>query len=232
MIMKRATILLALLAAVGTAAVLWQRLSITELREPAPLLASGVESNVASSAAMNSELEREAVELRAQTRDLPKLRTEVSQLRVRQRELATARVEHERLLRAKESGAPVPREIPPGFVSREQLRNAGYETPEDTIQTFFWAMREGNAAVAMESLSPENKQRIRFDSVPPEQREALELKARGGAPEMKQFNDFNVAERQQLSEDKVKLYLRSSLSTNTVSYELKRFGTEWKLVDF
>jgi hypothetical protein len=234
LIMKRVTIFLAMLAVIGTAAVLWQRLSATNLhRQTEAASAANSEFNTASSAATNSELEREAAALRARTRDLAKLRNEVSQLRTKQGELAAARAENERLLQAKQTRAAAPREAPPGFVAKEQLRNAGYETPEDAIQTFFWAMREGSLELAMQSFAPGQWDRIQFEKLSAEKRAQEEEKfKRDEKRAMEHFNDFSVARKEQTSEDTVVLHVHSSISTNTAKFQLKRFGSEWKLSEF
>lgn len=231
---KRVTIFLASLAAIGTAAVVWQRLSCADLtRQIRAAPATSSESNMAPSSAMNSELEEETAALRAQTRELPKLRNEVNQLRAKQNEVMTARAEHEQLVRAQQSGARLPREVAPGFISKEQLRNAGYETPEDAIQTFFWAMREGNFELAMQSLSPEERELARLERLSPEKRAQEETNFKRDVQEtMEHFNDFTVARREQLSDDTVALHVRSSISTNTSKFQLKRFGAEWKWVGF
>lgn len=235
MIMKRATTLLALLAAIGTAAVLWQRLSMVKARHAVSASASNSEPTSATVSATNTDLEREAAALRAQTTDLAKLRNEVSQLRTRQGELAAVRAEHEQLRRAKEIGAPIPREVPPGFIPKEQLRNAGLETPEDAVQTFFWAMREGELAIMLQSLSPENEERKQTERMPPEKRAEFEQMFRAKESReknpMNHFNDFGVRGKEVISDDAVVLHIGSSLSTNTATVKLERSGGEWRLRD-
>ena len=228
---KHTTFILAMLGALGTAAVVWQRVSVAQANRQ--LQAVPADSN-ASTIGADAAMEQEAAALRVQTRDLAKLRNEVSQLRTRPSELAAARTENARLIEAKQTGAPLPREVPPGFISKEQLRNAGYESPEDALQTLFWAMREGSYQLAMQLFASGNRERVHFESLTPEKRAQDEegFRQRASQQLMKNFNDFSVAQREQISEDAVILHVRSSVGTNTLKFELKRFGNEWKLVDF
>ena len=227
---KRATFMMAVLAAVSTATVVWQRVSSPDANQQlraAPMV------NSESNALANSQLEQEVEGLRAQTRDLAKLRNEVSQLRARQNELADARAENAQLLDAKRTGAKLPREAPPGFISKEQLRNAGFETPENAVQTFFWAMREGELAVMLQGLVPENEERKQLDRMPPEKRMEFEklFRAKDSREAMDHFNDFAVRGKEVISDDDVVLYIGSSLSTNTAKVKLARTAGEWRLHD-
>ncbi len=230
--MKRFTVILAVLSLLGTGGILWQRRGLSDLRanKPAPgfqSLGAAVDSN------QRAALESEVVALKSETKDLARLRNEIGQLRTEQNEWANVRAENERLADAKRTGAPVPREVPPGFISREQLRNAGYETPESTVETFFWAMREGNYEAVMQSFALGNRERANFENLSPENRakEASDFKQRISQRMMQQFNDFSVAGREDISADTVVLHVRSSVSTNTLQHRLKRVGQEWKLDD-
>jgi hypothetical protein len=230
--MKRFTVILAILSLLGTGSVLWQRHALSDLR--ASKRTVGFQSpDAAIDSKQFAALESEVAALKNETKDLARLRNEVGQLRTKQNELVNARAENERLLDAKRTGATLPREVPPGFISREQLRNAGYETPENTVQTFFWAMREGSYEIAMQSFAPENRDRAYFENLSPENRakEANNFKREISQPMMQQFNDYSVARREDISEDVVVLHVRSSVSTNTLQHRLKRVGQEWKLDD-
>jgi hypothetical protein len=224
-----------MLAVIGTAAVVWQRISMADGKQQLQATPAANSESNASSAGVNSETEHEAVALRAQTRDLAKLRNEVSQLRAQQSELAAARAESARLLDAKGSGAPLRREVPPGFISKEQLRNAGFQTPEDAVQTFFWAMREGDLGLMAQGLSPGNEERKEIERMPPEKRAELEkmLRAEENRKEnpMNYFNDFAVRGKEVISDDAVVLHIGSSLSMNTAKVKLERSAGEWRLHD-
>ena len=45
-------------------------------------------------------------------------------------------------------------------IAREQWSNAGYASPEAALVSAIWSMREGNPKSYLESLSPEEQQRM------------------------------------------------------------------------
>lgn len=227
--MKRLTIVCAFLAVFGTGAVLWQRnvLSqvLTDASEPNPVGSTG------ETWASDTTLQQKVAALREQTKELPKLRNEISQLRAMRSELTAARTENARLLEAKQTGSQISRESPAGFVSRESLAFVGSATPEAALQSFFWALREGNMKVAMQSMPADNDELLELEQMPPQERTKIEeqFKASSEVQMMQRFNDFTVASREEISDDEVVLYVRSSVATNTFPHALKRFGSEWKI---
>ncbi|HTD68342.1 MAG TPA: hypothetical protein VK846_17590 [Candidatus Limnocylindria bacterium] len=226
--MKRATITCVLLAMFGTIGVGWRQHSLFGLRkEQAGALLQNNDTNRA-----DVPVQEEAESMHEEAMELPKLRNEVGQLRAVRTELSSARAENARLLEAKRTGAVIPRATPAGFISKAGLVNAGLATPEDALQTFFWATREGNLAVAMELMPSEDGDKERFDKLTPEDRAREESNFRNSSEgrAMSAFNDFAVAQREQISEDTVVLHIRSSVATNTFPFQLKRYGTEWKLI--
>lgn len=170
--------------------------------------------------------------LREQTKDLAKLRNEVRQLRIKKSELDAARRENANLIQAKQMGTPVPRTTPPGFVAKEQLANMGFATPDDAIQTFFWAIREGNLRMMIESISPADPERQRFDKMSPEQIAKQEQKAARGmdkSDDLKGFREFGIRARELVSDDAMILHVGSSFTTNTMKFQMERTSEGWKL---
>lgn len=227
--MKRLTILCAFLAVFGTGAVLWQRNVLSRVHADAGelnLLSSRGNTNPG-----DTTLQQEIAALREQTKELPKLRNEVSQRRSVRSDLAVVRAENARLLEARQTGAVIARESPAGFVSRDNLSFAGHATPEAALQSFFWALREGNMMVVMRSMPADNEELVQLEKMPVEERAQLEeqFKSSREIRMMKQFTDFAVAGREDISNDEVILHIRSSLATNTFPHALKRFGSEWKI---
>jgi hypothetical protein len=91
-----------------------------------------------------SKLREEVNHLRSHTNDLQTMRTEVTRLRTRLRGVQTAVASNE------------PPEVPPGDVfPRDAWSFAGYDTPEDAIQSVTWAISEGDEESYLASLSPE-----------------------------------------------------------------------------
>jgi hypothetical protein len=76
--------------------------------------------------------------------ELLRLRSEVSQLTERKRELAGARSENERLraqLAARKANPSAEVALPPGFIRRADARWMGMSTPENTVESFLWALQ-------------------------------------------------------------------------------------------
>jgi hypothetical protein len=123
--------------------------------------------------------------------------------------------------------------LPAGFTSRQQLAHVGFATPEATVQTFFWALTQGDVGTAMQAMSPKSRERKQFDAMPAEKRAAMlgEIRKNGPDKSMERFNNFGVLSREDHSVDLVVLHVGSSLTTNTMAMTLQRFGSEWRLQD-
>src|SRR5437016_412548 len=93
---------------------------ITELSASAPVIEPGTESSNSSAASSSRELLR--------------LRSEVTRLNARKRELAPVSQEAERLrarLASPQASWPGGVALPPGYVRKSQAQLAGYSTPEN-----------------------------------------------------------------------------------------------------
>lgn len=226
--MKAITFVLALLAIAATAAVIWKQRTLSLLTPANP----GFTNEVAPDLSVEHATDDEIAALRAEAKDLAKLRNEAGRLRSVQARLSVARAEATRLATAQQQPATSP-QLPPGFVSRAQLANVGFATPENAIQTFFWAMANGEFEILMQAMAPNSRERKDFDRMPAEQRANVvnEMKRRGPDETMEHFNDFGVRSREDLSADVTVLHLGSSLVTNTFPMKLQRFNDGWRLID-
>lgn len=213
-----------LVSAVATVAV--QRATISKLRrEKATHLAANKE--VERLARENRGISRLRMEeqttrqLRAENRDLLKLRNEVRQLREQTEELEKVRTENQRLMAAKRSNAAqaAPATEPQPFTSTENLADAGLMTPEATLQTFFWAMREGNWEKLRQCLTTKAQAQVPRDN--PGQ-------IRGGGFE--QFKGYRVAGKKTVGTDEVLLGFQLATGEE-VAFPLKREENQWK-IDF
>jgi hypothetical protein len=193
-----------------------------------PVAAAGGEAVASESVDTN-----EIATLREQTRDLARLRGEVMQLRAKKRELDAAKQQNAQLLDAQRTGAPIPHETPAGFVSKDKLANVGYATPDDAVQTFFWAVREGNINAVVQSLSPDSRERQRIEKLAPEDRAKLEreISSQRSNDPLQRFTDMGVRAREMISDDRMALHVGSSFSTNTMRFEVQRTPEGWKLRD-
>src|SRR6266851_4167937 len=78
--------------------------------------------------------------------ELLRLRNQVNLLTRRRQELAGIRSENERLrLLFAERQTNPPSALPPGYIRKSQARLVGYNTPEDTLQSFLCALQTRDA---------------------------------------------------------------------------------------
>ena len=88
--------------------------------------------------------------------ELLRLRSEVTRLTERRRELASVTTEHQRLQaqlasRATNGGL----RLSPGYIRQADARLVGYNTPEDTLQSFLWALHNHDFTNFLRALAPE-----------------------------------------------------------------------------
>jgi hypothetical protein len=98
------------------------------------------------------------------TPELLRLRSEVTRLTERRRELAGERAENERLraqFATRGTNAAAGIRLPPGYIRRSEARNLGYSTPENTLQTFLWAMHNRDLTNFLQTLAPDVSARFR-----------------------------------------------------------------------
>ncbi|HWX19329.1 MAG TPA: hypothetical protein VN578_05395 [Candidatus Binatia bacterium] len=109
----------------------------------------------------DGDLRDEIAGLKEKTGDLLALRNEITQLREQKAQLGRLRAENQRLRSAGPNGGAVVA-LPnlPGMFSKEGVTNAGWSTPEATIQTYFWALRERDENVRAACLEPSLLQQL------------------------------------------------------------------------
>jgi hypothetical protein len=98
------------------------------------------------------------------TPELLRLRSEVTRLTERRRELAGERAENERLraqLASRGTNAAGGIRLPPGYIRRSEARNMGYTTPENTLQTFLWAIHNRDLTNFLQTLAPDTAEKFR-----------------------------------------------------------------------
>ena len=222
---------LAVLLMAGVVAVAgWKQNAIATARaEHSALMGESEEAR--RLAEQNKEIERlrgeseELKKLREENKDLPKLRNEVRQLRRQAEELTKLRGENERL-RSQQVVAPeyhdCPPPVPPDFIARDALVDAGLGSPEATVQTYFWAMCQGNIRRSWDCLSA-------GDVLAPGGAEWERGQQREMANHMKNFKGFLIAGRQDISPDEVELTLQSKIGGTTIPMKFKRMDDGWKL---
>jgi len=175
--------------------------------------------------AENSEVQR----LKTETRDLHKLRNEVRQLREQTKDLDTLRAENERLRGsvAKLEEAPVAApSTPRQAFTLEQLQNSGFATPEATLVTMFWAMKQGDLATATRCWPSREAGNV-FNAATPE------TFRRQGETMAKGFGELRIVAKKMISADEallgVRMESRGSEDPQEISMPFKLIGGEWKL---
>ena len=94
----------------------------------------------------------------AVTPELLRLRSEVTRLAERRRELASVRREKERLraeLASRSTNGAAAYRFPPDYVRKSEARMVGYNTPEDTLQSLLWAVRNRDLTNVLQAYVPE-----------------------------------------------------------------------------
>jgi TolA-binding protein len=220
---------LATVAALGTVA--WRQSALSDLRTENQRLRKHTadaeqmtrqNGDIARLRAENQELQT----LRNETRDLHKLRNEIRQLREQAKGLPSVRTENERLRAAKARATPQSAaavDSRPSF-TLDTLSFAGYATPEATLQTMFWAAKQGDFDAAMKCFSDEARKEMVGES--PED-------VRRGMEEMvKRFQGLRIAARRVISADEIQLGIQLSQGNDTPEEEtipFKLVGGEWRL---
>ena len=95
--------------------------------------------------------------------ELLQLRAEVQRLTRRLSELSAVSKEAEQLqaqLQNSRTNSAAGVRLPPGYLRKSQAQNVGYNTPEDTMQTFLWALQNRDVTNLTLSFKPETAERF------------------------------------------------------------------------
>lgn len=229
--MKRALFFLSLTGLL--VAVVVQSRTTTALRREHDSLVSAARDaeRLASENAEIPALRAEGVEvrrLRVANEELHALRNEFTQLRRVQPELVAQRAENERLRTEKLKGFMQPLRMSemPGYVAKAALAPAGFATPEATVQTWFWAMREVDTKCFAECFSPDRRQEM-FKGLETQSesqraefiREAQRMLSTG----------YRIAAKRAVSPNEVVVSIQAVVGGKFQPMTLKRYGDEWKI---
>lgn len=225
---KRAvTLLLWVCSVVGVCAVLIQRQQLTALEAQREQIA-GVDATQspppAASEFAGTHGPRSSTE--SVLPEVLRLRSEITSLSARKRELGNVAEVGENLraqLVGAQTNAPPGMRLPPGYVRKAQARFAGYSTPENTIQSFLWALQQHDVARFLEALVPEEAQRMQ------------NRLGTSGEPELFKAWDslpgMAVQSRQDLPNGTVELQVDIGAGIPPQKLQLRLFNGEWKLDD-
>lgn len=131
-----------------------------------------LEAQAAASAKTTESSKASADKIREQTSELLRLRNELTQRRGDSKNSETLSTENQRLkaeLQKLRSGAgatpvqPANDDAPPsnqGIFPRDSWSFAGYGTPDAALISAIWAMKEGDPKTYLDSLTPQEQQRM------------------------------------------------------------------------
>jgi septal ring factor EnvC (AmiA/AmiB activator) len=124
--------------------------------------ANQLKSDLEKSNGDQAQDEAEIARLREENRDLLKLRGEINQLRDSKAQFEKVSAENHRLQSiAKNAAATEAKQsMQPITIRIDNLFNRGQGTPEDAMQTFFWAAREHNTETLARCVLPESRPQV------------------------------------------------------------------------
>jgi hypothetical protein len=150
--------------------VAWQHQQIGHLRtENASLQQSAAEADqlradLATSNGDEAQDEAEIARLKEENRDLLKLRNEVGQLQEARAEFERASAENKQLQQTRAGARSADAKQPatqPVTIRIVELYDRGLSTPDNAVQTFFWAQRDGNREAMSRCVTPRSWKSIR-----------------------------------------------------------------------
>ena len=185
-----------------------------------------------STGAHEQDATQEIERLRAENRDLLRLRGEVNQLNDAKIEYEKISAENERLrAQAQNAAKSELKAMAPIIIRMDSLSDHGHTTPEATMQTFLWAERDGNVDELSRCFVPERWASI-YSSIPEERRKNLLDQMRH---EMDQLVSIEIVARKDLNSTTVLLGLQSMPRNGSagakISLTLTLRDGEWKLLD-
>ena len=95
--------------------------------------------------------------------ELLQLRSDVTRLTQRKQALANVQKENEQLrmkLASRATNAAPGALLPPGFIRKSQAAMVGYNSPQDTLQSFLWAVQHRDFNSVLQSFTPEAAQNM------------------------------------------------------------------------
>lgn len=162
------TLIFSSLALVGLLLVGLQHHQLRELRaDNAKLQQDSAEANqlkadLEKSNADETQDEDEIARLREENHSLLKLRNEVNQLREARAQFEQASAENQRLLAQVKAAAKIQakQSVKPVTIQISRLFDRGLNTPENAIQTYYWAVREQNMDSLTRAITPRNLKQL------------------------------------------------------------------------
>ena len=176
--------------------------------------------------------------LREQTAELMRLRNEVTQLRNQDKQVESLRAQNEQLKEAltQRSGqtlAPSERresstDLGSDVFPRERWTFAGYASPESALVSAIWAMKEGNPETYLNSLAPQEQERMAKIWQEKSESEIAD-KHRN---DVSSIAGLRVLERQNISPTEVIMNVLLEGPGRMEKIRMNQVGQEWKFGGF
>ena len=155
--------------------------------------------------------------------ELLQLRAEVQRLTRRVSELSAVSKEAEQLqaqLQNSQTNSAAGVRLPPGYLRKSQAQNVGYNTPEDTMQTFLWALQNRDLTNLTLAFKPETAERFGRTTM-------LE---RGFMGEASAIPGLRIVSRRQEPEGTIELEVEVVPGVQTSTFRLEAINGQWKIV--
>jgi hypothetical protein len=155
-------------------------------------------------------------------RELLQLRAEVARLSQQQRELARARTENEKLrlqVEDRRTNSASLKAAGAGYIRMSDAKWLGYNTPQDTLQSAFWALQNHDLEKYLDALEPDVAAAIRESSSADDFFKGKVIPPR-----------YRIKEEQQIKEGFVEVQVEISPDIDPISFALRQVDGQWKLV--
>jgi hypothetical protein len=212
-------------------ALLWcafaQRRHLTELRARHQRLGSlAEESSQPPAASFTRELDSPGKDERSTgpasaSSEVLKLRDRVNQLTRRRDELAGVEIENEQLLA--QVAARATNAVTPGYIRQSQAQFVGYGSPEATLQTFLWTVRNKDFTNFFQTMTPEIGEKLRQAQ-----------QNQGASPEgffegWRALVGLRISHSEQVADDTIEAEAEVSPDLPAQKIVFRRIDGQWKL---
>ena len=156
--------------------------------------------------------------------ELLQLRAEVQRLTRRLSELSAVSKAAEQLqaqLQNSQTNSAAGVRLPPGYLRKSQAQNVGYNTPEDTMQTFLWALQNRDLTNLTLSFKPETAERFGRTTM-------LE---RGFIGEASAIPGLRIVSRRQEPDGTIELEVEVVPGEQTSTFRLEAINGQWKIAE-
>jgi hypothetical protein len=182
----------------------------------------------------SNEQEAELRKLQGEGQELLKLRNEVAQLRTRTNELQKlqAQIQAQAQALARAGSAPATNQPPAAATNnhfpRQSWNFSGYGSPEAALVSAIWAMREGRPQLYLDSLTPQEQQRM-AQTWQNKNEQEIAAKHQG---DVANISELRIVGRQSLSPNQIQLQVNLGDANRTETVLMENVGGQWKFGGF